>query len=119
MPTSGDGPDDESNLALACRARNLCKSDQRGGMDETTQDDIRLFHPPISMVETSTRIRLESEDGAIQGLTDIDRVTVGAADEPTRSTAVKDAAQALPVNRPQRGSVPGRMVHPTKAYLAS
>jgi 5-methylcytosine-specific restriction endonuclease McrA len=44
VPTSRDGPDDESNQALACRACNLYKSDQQSGIDQTTREVVRLFH---------------------------------------------------------------------------
>src|SRR3954449_10393250 len=40
VPTSRGGPDDESNLALACRACNLDKSDQRSGVDATTREEV-------------------------------------------------------------------------------
>ena len=45
VPKSQDGPDDESNQALACRACNLYKSDQQSGIDQPTQEVVRLFHP--------------------------------------------------------------------------
>ncbi len=45
IPTSDGGPDDESNLALACRACNLYKSDQQVALDEMTQEVVHFFHP--------------------------------------------------------------------------
>ncbi len=74
VPTSRDGPDDESNLALACRACNLFKSDQQTGIDDTTQEVVRLFHPRLDRWDE--HFRVESEEGSIQGLTPTGRVTV-------------------------------------------
>jgi 5-methylcytosine-specific restriction endonuclease McrA len=45
IPRSRQGPDDASNLALACRACNLRKADHLTGEDETTRSAVRLFHP--------------------------------------------------------------------------
>ena len=74
VPTSQDGPDDESNQALACRACNLYKSDQQSGVDQTTQEVVRLFHPRRDRWEE--HFRVEPEDGVIQGLTPVGRVTI-------------------------------------------
>jgi hypothetical protein len=74
VPTSRGGPDDESNLALACRACNLCKSDQLSGVDATTREVVRLFHPRRDRWDE--HFRVEPEDDAIQGLTPIGSVTV-------------------------------------------
>ena len=73
-PTSRGGPDDESNLALACRACNLFKSDQETGIDEATRVVVRLFHPRRDLWDE--HFRVESEDGALHGLTPLGRVTV-------------------------------------------
>ena len=73
-PRHADGPDDESNLALACRACNLYKSDQLSGVDETTREVVPLFHPRRDRWDE--HFRVQSEDGAIQGLTPVGRVTV-------------------------------------------
>ena len=74
VPTSRGGADDESNLALACRACNLYKSDQLSGVDEVTRELVPLFHPRRDHWEA--HFRVESEDGSIQGLTTTGRVTV-------------------------------------------
>jgi hypothetical protein len=74
VPTSRDGPEDESNLALACRACNLYKSDQQSGVDEPTGKVVPLFHPRHDRWEE--HFRVDPEDGSIQGLTPIGRVTV-------------------------------------------
>jgi hypothetical protein len=74
VPASRGGPDDESNLALACRACNLYKSDQQSGVDETTREVVRLFDPRRDRWDE--HFRVEPEDDAIQGLTPVGRVTV-------------------------------------------
>jgi hypothetical protein len=74
VPTSRGGADHESNLALACRACNLYKSDQLSGVDEVTRELVPLFHPRRDHWEA--HFRVESEDGSIQGLTTTGRVTV-------------------------------------------
>ena len=74
VPTSRGGPDDESNQALACRACSLYKSDQQSGIDQTTREVVRLFHPRRDRWDE--HFRVESEDGVIQGLTPVGRVTV-------------------------------------------
>jgi hypothetical protein len=74
VPTSRGRPDDESKLALACRACNVYMSDQQSGVDETTREVIRPFHPRCDRWDE--HFRVESEHGAIQGLTSIGCVTV-------------------------------------------
>jgi HNH endonuclease len=74
VPTSRGGSYDESNLALACRACNLYKADQQSGVDEATRELVPLFHPRHDHPES--HFRVDSEDGSIQGLTPIGRVTV-------------------------------------------
>src|SRR5271166_1214368 len=74
VPTSRDGPDEESNQALACRACNVYKSDQQSGIDQTTREVVRLFHPRRDRWDE--HFRVESEDGVIQVLTPVGRVIV-------------------------------------------
>jgi hypothetical protein len=74
IPTSQGGPDDESNLALACRACNLFKSDQQTGLDETSGSVVRLFHPRDDRWDE--HLRVEVGDGTIVGLTPVGRVTI-------------------------------------------
>ncbi len=45
IPTSKDGADVPSNLALACRACNLRKSDVVTAVDSTTKQPAPLFNP--------------------------------------------------------------------------
>ncbi len=74
VPTSQGGPDEESNLALACRACNLYKSDQLSGVDETTREVVFLFHPRRDRWES--HFHVDPVDGSIQGLTPTGSVTV-------------------------------------------
>ena len=74
VPASRGGPDDESNRALARRACNLYKSDQQNGIDQTTREVVRLLHPRRDRWEE--HFRVEAEDGVIQGLTPVGRVTI-------------------------------------------
>ena len=45
VPSSRGGTDADSNLALACRACNLYKSDYLTGLDTAAQRTVALFHP--------------------------------------------------------------------------
>jgi hypothetical protein len=74
VPIARDGPDDESNLALACRACNLFKADQEAGREEQTGEVIRLFHPRRDRWEE--HFHLDLDEAAIRGLTPVGRVTV-------------------------------------------
>ena len=76
VPTSRGGPDDESNRALACRACNLYKSDQLSGIDEATGEVVPLFHPRRDRWDE--HFRVESADGAIEGLTPVGRGTTAS-----------------------------------------
>ena len=74
VPRSHEGFDDESNLALACRACNLFKSDQQTAVDETTGEVVRLFHPREHRWDE--HFALDSRDGTIRGQTPVGRATV-------------------------------------------
>jgi hypothetical protein len=74
IPLSRQGADEESNLALACRACNLFKSDHQTGEDEESKSSSRLFHPRLDRWEEHFAVKPES--GAIRGLTPIGRATV-------------------------------------------
>ncbi len=74
VPESRLGLDDEDNLALACRACNLFKSDQQTGIDESTREPVRLFHPRRDRWDE--HFFVESHDGRILGLTPVGRVTI-------------------------------------------
>jgi 5-methylcytosine-specific restriction endonuclease McrA len=74
FPTSREGLDEVSNCALACRSCNLHKSNQVEGLDELTDEIVRLFHPRNHRWEEHFRVDMES--GTIVGLTEIGRVTI-------------------------------------------
>src|SRR5438445_6327023 len=63
VPSSREGVDDDSNLALACRACNLHKADHLAGIDETTQAIVALFHPRLDRWDD--HFRINPETGAI------------------------------------------------------
>jgi HNH endonuclease len=73
IPVARQGADSETNLALACRACNLHKSDHLNGIDETTQTEVRLFHPRADRWEEHFQVEVES--GTISGLTAVGRAT--------------------------------------------
>jgi hypothetical protein len=45
VPSSQDGPETDSNRALACRSCNLLKSDQTMGIDPDTGGEVALYDP--------------------------------------------------------------------------
>lgn len=73
-PTSRDGPDDESNAALACRSCNLFKSDHTSGADPETNLIVELFHPRRDSWDA--HFRFARETARIEGITPIGRATV-------------------------------------------
>ncbi len=74
IPLAQGGRDDEDNLALSCRACNLRKSDHLEGFDEITQSRVRLFHPRLH--DWTKHFSVETETGAIAGLTATGRATI-------------------------------------------
>jgi hypothetical protein len=75
IPISRQGPDDESNLALACRSCNLLKGDHITGPAEAAGETARLFHPRQDRWEE--HFTVDRDTGAIRELTAIGRATVG------------------------------------------
>jgi hypothetical protein len=73
-PRSFGGTDSEGNLALACRACNLRKSNHLRGTDSQSGEEIRLFHPREDRWEEHFSAQVES--GEITGTTAIGRATV-------------------------------------------
>jgi hypothetical protein len=73
-PRAHGGDDDLDNLALACRACNLFKSDFQAGMDEESAGVAALFNPRRDLWER--HFRVDDENGEIVGLTPIGRATV-------------------------------------------
>ncbi len=74
LPSARGGADDEANLALACHACNLYKSDFVIGHDADTQTDTRLFHPRRDI--WADHFRVDMATAAITGTTPIGRATV-------------------------------------------
>ncbi|TMQ33016.1 MAG: HNH endonuclease [Planctomycetota bacterium] len=74
FPPAFQGLDDDSNLALACRACNLRKSDHVSGTDDQTGNSVRLFHPRQDHWEE--HFEIIAETGVIHGKTPIGRATV-------------------------------------------
>jgi len=73
-PTSLGGADVESNLALACRACNLRKSNHLRGTDAQSGEEVRLFHPREDAWKE--HFSADAETGEIVGITSIGRATV-------------------------------------------
>jgi len=74
IPTSRQGADDTSNLALACRSCNVFKSNYLTGPDESLATEVRLFHPRQDRWED--HFQVDRDTGEIRGLTPIGRATV-------------------------------------------
>lgn len=74
VPISLEGLDDETNLAMACRACNVRKADHVAGIDETTRTSVRLFNPRADRWEE--HFRFETGTRAIQGLTPVGHSTI-------------------------------------------
>jgi hypothetical protein len=74
IPVSQQGSDDESNLALACRACNLYKTNHLTGIDEVSQNEVPLFHPRRDSWEE--HFRVDPETCVLHGLTPTRRATV-------------------------------------------
>jgi hypothetical protein len=68
------GPDDHTNLALACRACNLYKAAHRTGFDELTQTEVYLFNPRQD--QWDEHFAVDPETCTIRGLTPVGRATV-------------------------------------------
>lgn len=73
VPKAEGGSDDDTNLALACRACNMHKSAFMLGFDETTLTSARLFNPRLDSWFEHFRIDLSQCE--IIGLTEIGRAT--------------------------------------------
>ncbi|MFN0020005.1 MAG: HNH endonuclease [Pirellulaceae bacterium] len=73
LPPNQGGTDDLANLALACRACNLFKSDKQTAIDPVTGQQARLFNPREGDWLEHFRAM---ETGEIIGLTGVGRATV-------------------------------------------
>jgi hypothetical protein len=74
IPVARQGPDDEANLALACRSCNLLKADHVVGEDEATKIEVRLFHPRQDRWED--HFEVDPETGEVRSRTPVGRVTL-------------------------------------------
>lgn len=74
LPVSLGGKDTDENLALACTACNLFKSDLVEAFDETTQSLVRLFHPRQD--NWQDHFEVEMETALVLGRTEIGRATI-------------------------------------------
>lgn len=75
IPQSQGGVDDETNLALSCRACNIHKSNYLAGIDAATQTDVPLFNPRRD--HWQDHFQLDIETGLIRGLNPIGRASIG------------------------------------------
>jgi hypothetical protein len=74
VPLAQGGADTDQNRALACRACNLYKSDQLGGVDPQTGLWARLFHPRLD--HWTEHFLADPLTGAITGLTPVGRISI-------------------------------------------
>jgi hypothetical protein len=74
VPRFHGGADDETNLALACRACNGSKRTATAAPDPLTGMVVRLFNPRIDRWGDHFTVELDS--GEIAGRTDVGRSTV-------------------------------------------
>jgi hypothetical protein len=74
LPQARGGSDDLNNLALACHACNLFKSDFETGQDEESQAEAALFHPRSDVWEQ--HFGVDVERAAIFGITPVGRATL-------------------------------------------
>ncbi len=75
VPKSQDGADEEANLALACRACNIYKSNWLTAIDLATQTEVPLFNPRRDAWQD--HFQLDYETGSIRGLSPTGRASVG------------------------------------------
>ena len=74
VPVSRGGLDEPSNLALACRSCNLCKSNFTSGIDPATELETPLFNPRQD--RWSEHFDLDPNAGKILGKTAVGRATI-------------------------------------------
>jgi HNH endonuclease len=74
LPQSRGGSDELDNLALACHACNLFKSDFETGQDEESQSESALFHPRRDIWDE--HFQVDSESAEVVGITPVGRATV-------------------------------------------
>lgn len=74
IPPNRGGPDDDGNLALACRACNVFKGDAVEAADPETGTTVPLYHPRRDT--WSGHFRFVNDTGGIIGLTHVGRASV-------------------------------------------
>ena len=73
IPTGAGGADDHANLALSCRACNVCKSNHTQFPDPQSDQLVDLFHPRRQRWEDHFGV---DQEGIIFGKTASGRATV-------------------------------------------
>jgi len=73
-PQKAGGPNEEANLALACRSCNVFKGASLTGWDEITQRQERLYHPRID--SWKDHFEIDNDQITIKGLTAVGRATI-------------------------------------------
>lgn len=74
LPPGAGGTDADSNLALACRACNVCKSNHTQAADPSSHLEVELFHPRLQRWDDHFGY---DDHGVIFGKTPAGRATVG------------------------------------------
>jgi hypothetical protein len=74
LPQARGGADTLDNLALACHACNLFKSDFETGPDEESQVEVALFHPRQDLWEEHFAVDITQAE--IVGRTPVGRATI-------------------------------------------
>ena len=77
-PTSRGGPDDGSNLALACRACNSRKGDVVTAVDDETSEHVPLFDPRRD--RWGEHFQYDEDFGSVIGMTLVGRATIARLD---------------------------------------
>jgi hypothetical protein len=74
IPLFRQGTNEESNLALACRACNLRKGISVSGIDSDSNIEVQFFHPRQNL--WSEHFQIDMQAGMVMGITAVGKVTV-------------------------------------------
>jgi hypothetical protein len=74
VPMFRQGTNEESNLALACRACNLRKGISVSGIDSDSNIEVQFFHPRQNL--WSEHFQIDMQAGMVMGITAVGKVTV-------------------------------------------
>ncbi|MEI2689548.1 MAG: HNH endonuclease signature motif containing protein [Anaerolineae bacterium] len=74
IPAAHGGEDNDANLALACRSCNLHKGTDVTGVDPSSGEVVRLFHPRLD--HWSGHFQVDRVTGRISGITPVGQATV-------------------------------------------